>query len=213
VMGCAETALRRSRRGECPLGNLVTNAMMAYFPQADAVMQNSGGLRADLPAGPIYRENMNSLMPFDNRFLLIEIAGKDLAQVLKISSASRHGVIQVAGITYQYEAGCTRPEDLNRDGQIEAWENNCLCNNVTVRGEPLEADKTYHIGLSDFMYYGGDSLKGLFDQTKLLHTGPIIKSLIQDYIEGHETCFSESGLVDQDRPRIRIAACSDGFMD
>lgn len=211
TVGCAAEEIVRSYTGECPLGDLVADAMRVYYPQADVAVQNAGGLRIDLPKGNLYRETINTLMPFDNYAYLVEMPGADLARVLKVSATLEHGATQVSGLSYIIENGCKNPEDLTHDGKIEPWENNCLCADVRINGAPLADDKMYKVAVSDFLFKGGDALGGMFDRATVLDKGPVIKSLIYDYIKSQKTCMSRDALMNKDAPRIVNGQCGGNY--
>ena len=74
-------AARRScaRRGPRPAAASRRSAISsptrcAPAAQADIAMQNSGGLRADLPAGPITRGAIYEVMPFDNTIIVLDLS-------------------------------------------------------------------------------------------------------------------------------------------
>ncbi|MBQ9816694.1 MAG: bifunctional metallophosphatase/5'-nucleotidase [Proteobacteria bacterium] len=211
VIGCLDTSIPHVYEGECALGNLVTDAMRAHFPQSDVAMINAGGIRIDMPKGSIYRENLNALMPFDNYLYLVEISGSDLLRALKVSSSLKHGTTQVSGIKYQIEAGCSNPEDINGDGNVDNWENNCLCDGVLINGQPIDPAKTYKLAISDFMLNGGDDHAGCFNSAKTIEEGPVVKKTMLDYVQAHEGCFSIDTLKKADSPRLTMGSCGGKF--
>lgn len=214
VVGCTDVAIERHYEGECALGNLVTDAMRKYYPQADIAMQNAGGVRANLAAGNIYREDLNAIMPFDNYLHLTEIPGADIVKILKIASTLKHGAIKVSGLQYKIEPGCQNPQDINGDGTTENWENNCLCEEILVNGVPLDATKKYKLAISDFLINGGDSLAGIFNNATILDKGPVIKKTILDYVQNMKAsnaCLMMSELKKDDNPRIAVGTCGKKF--
>ena len=81
-----ETPIRRLLPAS-PLGNLVTDAYLAAVPGADVAVNNSGGgLRADLPAGPLTYGSVFEVMPFDNLLVRLRLTGRQLRQVFSASS-------------------------------------------------------------------------------------------------------------------------------
>ena len=214
VIGCTDTAIERNYEGECALGNLVTDAMRKYYPQADIAMQNAGGVRANLAGGDIYREELNAIMPFDNYLQLTEIPGEDIVKILKIASTLKHGTMKVSGVQYKIEPGCQNPQDINSDGTTEAWENNCLCEEILVNGTPIDRNKKYKLAISDFLINGGDSMAGIFNNAVILDKGPVIKKTILDYVMGMKAanaCFKLDELKKDDKPRIAVGTCGKKF--
>ncbi|MCC7281584.1 MAG: bifunctional metallophosphatase/5'-nucleotidase, partial [Acetobacteraceae bacterium] len=99
------------RIGECPLGNLVADAMLAAARPMGAVaaITNAGGMRAALAPGPVTRGHVVSVLPFGNTLSVVTLSGADLRTALE------HGVAlppeaggsgrfpQVAGLVVRYD--------------------------------------------------------------------------------------------------------------
>ena len=60
-------ALIRQTNEESALGNLFADWARLRAAGADAAIANSGGIRADLPAGPLTFGRLHAVTPFDNR--------------------------------------------------------------------------------------------------------------------------------------------------
>src|SRR5690606_9381082 len=75
-------AIEADRSAECALGNLFTDLMLEAHPGADAAIINGGGLRADLPAGPLRYGALYQAMPFDNRYAVVRMTGRELSSIL-----------------------------------------------------------------------------------------------------------------------------------
>jgi 5'-nucleotidase len=69
---------------ESPLGNMFADAVRDSSPGTDAAITNNriGGLRADLPAGPLTIGQLYDVFPFDNRIVRLRLTGADLTRVL-----------------------------------------------------------------------------------------------------------------------------------
>ncbi len=210
-VGCVAEMMKRVSVGESALGNLMTDSMRAYYEQADIAVINTGGIRIDVPKGDLYRETLNALMPFDNYLQLVELSGADVVRMLKLASTMKHGTTQVAGIQYAVEENCKNPDDINGDGNIENWENNCLCEGTLINGSPIDYDKKYKLAISDFMLKGGDDHAGCFNSAQLLDAGPIVKEVILEYVKKQQACFSAEALVNPQAPRITMTSCGGKF--
>ena len=124
----AETAdIRRdpARLSESEVGNLVTDAMLAKYPEAVLALTNSGGLRADLPFAPTGPEapgqitwgEVFAVLPFNNRAALVTVTGAQLRDALLngLSPACNPNIAtgrfpQVANLRIQYRCNGTTPE-------------------------------------------------------------------------------------------------------
>ena len=112
-----------SRRGESPIGNLVTDAMRAGTG-ADVALLNAGTLRLDdvIPAGPVSSYTLESLFLFadEARVVTFALTGARLREVLE------HGVaegsvgagpfLQVSGVRYSYDP--SRPSGSRIVGDV-----------------------------------------------------------------------------------------------
>ena len=116
------------RRSE-QLEQAIVSAWLQADSSADIAITNAGGIRIDLPAGPINVGTVVSLMPCDNTIIAIEVSG------IVIEQALTQGARPVVG-------------GLERDGG--RW-------TVKRTGEPLMPNQTYRVLINSFMYAGGDN--------------------------------------------------------
>lgn len=187
-VACAVGPLGRARDRESATGDLVADAMRAAFPGADLAVQNSGGLRADLPGGTLRREHVQALMPFENRLLLVELSGARLLEVLRVGSSGEHGILQVSeGTTYRFDPARTGGSDLDGDGQVSGWERDRLCA-ATVGGAPVDPGRTYRIVLTDFLLGGGDHVGHALTDARVIAEGPALRDAIEAHVRSATTC-------------------------
>jgi 2',3'-cyclic-nucleotide 2'-phosphodiesterase (5'-nucleotidase family) len=207
-VGCSATALQRERHRESAVGDVVADAMLAAFPDAHLAVQNSGGLRADLPAGTLRREHAQAVMPFDNRTMLVELTGAQVIDMFRIGSSGAHGVLQVAGASYGYDPARTQGSDRDGDGAVADWEKDRLCA-VADDGAPIDPKGTYRVVTSDFLFAGGDHLGPAFQGARVLAEGPLVRDALLSYLRSRgETCLGADGpVLASDAPRITVGAC------
>jgi 5'-nucleotidase len=208
-VGCADHDMGRSRQDETELGNWMADATLAAFPQADFAVQNAGGIRADLPKGVLRREQLQNVMPFDNRTFLVEMTGAQVRRLFRIGSSGGHGLLQVSSnSSYGFDPAITSGTDLDADGAVAEWERDRLCN-VIIAGKPLDDEATYKVVTSDFLYTGGDHLGPAFEGSKKLAEGPLIREQLYTVAEqSGPTCVGSTPLVDPAAPRIRVGVCA-----
>jgi len=206
-LGCVDHPMSKGRTAETELGNWMSDALLAAFPEADLAIQNSSGIRADLPAGTLRREQLQNVMPFDNRTFLVEMTGEQVRTLFRIGSSGGHGLLQLAGGTYHYDPDATGGSDLDGDGATADWETDRLCA-VTVDGAPLDDAATYQVVTSDFLFGGGDHLGPAFADADKLAEGPLLREQLYAYAEATEGCVGGGGpLVDPEAPRIVVGPC------
>ena len=142
TVGTAAVALTRGSPSASLMGNLVTDAMRLRF-EADFSFQNMGGLRADLPQGPITAGDIFSVLPFGNELVLVEMDGRMLRRVLERKVGGTSGGICVSGVHMEFDT--TRP-DWDRVVTLE------------VGGEPWDPDRVYKAVCTNFLLEGNSGL-------------------------------------------------------
>jgi 5'-nucleotidase len=96
-------------RSESALGNLVASLMLELDPKADVAFTNGGGLRADLPAGPLTYGALYDALPFDNRLARVTMTGEALLDLVRRNLSGPRGILSVAGLRVEARCG---PEGL-----------------------------------------------------------------------------------------------------
>ena len=160
------------------------NEMLAgfrFFPSYIRV----GGLREDLPAGPLRYGSLFEAFPFDNKVGFATLRGADLVKLLTEHMRQKGGVLSVSGI--RVRAAC-RGADL----KVEVTYDD---------GKPVGDADTITLLASDFMLTGGDSFWG-----SVHPSAPTLEdALVRDVLEAGLKKRSEidpSALVDEKNPRM-----------
>jgi 2',3'-cyclic-nucleotide 2'-phosphodiesterase (5'-nucleotidase family) len=132
--------ITRAHTTESAEGNLFCDLMLAARPDAQVALTNGGGLRADLPAGELTYGQLFEALPFDNRFAIVDITGKELRALVTYNLQRGGAFLSWGGLTAK-----ARCQAGKLDVQIE------------VAGKPLGDSTTYKIATSDFLASGGDA--------------------------------------------------------
>ncbi len=186
-----DTPIRRLAPGS-PLGHLVTDALLASVPGADVALNNtSGGLRADLPPGPLTYGGVFEVMPFDNVVVSVRLTGKQLKQVFATQLQTARRIIGFSGI--RVRAGCS-------GNSLDV---------VLIRdsGTPVTDDQVLLVVVSDFLATGGDGIlapvipPGGF---QIPDTAPLLREVIAQYLKGLGGHLREEQLVDTTNPRLTV---------
>ncbi|NTX59674.1 5'-nucleotidase C-terminal domain-containing protein [Myxococcus sp. CA051A] len=147
------TALTRNYDAESTLGNVLADALREVSA-TDVAVINSGGLRADLPAGELTYGAFYEVLPFDNTLAVITVSAAELRKLLE-AGFGRKGVLQVSGLKVRVEL-CNGASRLT---------------SVTLpNGKALPANKRFRVAMPDFLARGGG---GLEDVLKTLAPGSI----------------------------------------
>lgn len=166
VIGDAASPLHR-RRPEATIGDFITDAMRADV-KVDVALQNPGGMRADLDAGPITRGDVYAVMPFDNTIVTMELTGALLRQALE-QSLRGDRVTQVSGVRYVYDRSKPAGQRITQ---------------VTLAdGSPLDEAKTYTVAANNFMASGGDQYDALAQGKNRTDTGRLIRDAMVVWVK------------------------------
>jgi 5'-nucleotidase len=184
----------KAYRTESAEGDLLTELELAARSDADVALSNGGALRADLPAGELTYGQLFEAMPFDNRFALVSVTGKQLAKMVRSNLRHAGGILSWSGLTAK--ATC------NGDSMQLA---------IEVRGKPIEPDRTYTILTSDFLASGGD---GLFARVGLSPgsvraTDVIMRDAVADVLRARKGAIDPARLTRRlDYPGERPVKCA-----
>ena len=139
------------RNEECLIGNLISDAIRAETG-ADVVLQNGGGIRADIDEGEVTVGEVLTVLPFGNTISTLKLTGADIVASLeggvsRVGGKSGSGRFpQVSGMRYQYDVSkepgsrIVSVDVMNADGGFDAIDN----------------AKMYTVATNNFMRTGGD---------------------------------------------------------
>jgi 2',3'-cyclic-nucleotide 2'-phosphodiesterase (5'-nucleotidase family) len=133
-----------SRSGvETNLGNWLTDAMRTYTG-ADIGIQNNGGIRKDLPAGPIRVRDIWEISPFSNEIITFTVTGKEVQKMLDFQ-VKRGISLQFSGVTFVADTSKETAKKVRIHGKwVIPWKKYTVATNNYV-GEQLEK----YLGISD----------------------------------------------------------------
>ena len=157
-----------TRPGEqYPLGNLVADAMRV-MGNADFGAWNNGGIRANLPAGPLNFGGVHEITPFGNNIAKLTVRGKDLPAILENFVRGKAPDTHVSGLLITYDP--TKPPGTR------------IVSVTMANGRPLEPNKVYTFAMNDFMSDDQDINKpGLVISSEILKIGD--SAAIAEYLK------------------------------
>ncbi|MGE6487607.1 bifunctional metallophosphatase/5'-nucleotidase [Paenisporosarcina sp. NPDC076898] len=106
------TAENSVRKNETPLGNLITDGMLAKAKEynKDVVMafQNGGGIRAGINEGPITVGEVITVLPFGNTLATMKLSGAEIKQAFEKSFGvyplENGGFLHVSGAKVRFDS-------------------------------------------------------------------------------------------------------------
>jgi 5'-nucleotidase len=167
------------RAKECEMGVLVTDAMLARLKDQGVtiVIQNGGGLRASIDAGPITMGEVLTVLPFQNTVATFELTGAGIIRALENGASQiEEGAgrfAQVAGLRYTLDPAA-EPGSRISEVMVEAEDGSLT---------PIDEAAVYLLASNDYMRRGGDGYD-VFEKeaTNVYDFGPNLEDVVADYL-------------------------------
>ncbi len=168
-----EGAREVCRAMECPMGNLVADAMLARVKDQgiEIAIQNGGGLRASIDAGEVTMGEVLTVLPFQNTLSTFQVSGATVVEALE------NGVSQVeegAG-RFPQVAGMTYTVDLTQEPGSRIMD-------VMVGDAPIDMEKVYGVVSNNYVRNGGDGYKMFVDADNAYDFGPDLADVTAEFI-------------------------------
>ncbi|MEY8801738.1 bifunctional UDP-sugar hydrolase/5'-nucleotidase [Leisingera sp. XS_AS12] len=166
------------RSGECAMGNLVADAMLARVKDQGVTIafQNGGGLRASIDQGEVTMGEVLSVLPFQNTLSTFQVTGQTLIDALENGvSQIEDGAgrfPQVAGMKFAFdaskEAGARVSDVMVKEG--ESW-------------TEIDPAETYSVVSNNYVRNGGDGYKMFAGDDKNAYDfGPDLADVVAEYL-------------------------------
>ena len=157
------------RSQETNLGNLITDVLRSAG-KAEVAFINGGTIRASIDAGPITTEELLSALPFRNTLVTMDLTGAQIEEVLNRSASlapGDGGFLQVSGVSFVIRG--KQAADLR------------------IGGQPLAADRTYRVAITDFLAVGGDGYQTFQQGKNSVDSGNQINDVFIRYLQQEKT--------------------------
>jgi 2',3'-cyclic-nucleotide 2'-phosphodiesterase (5'-nucleotidase family) len=194
IIGSQSTDVLRdpTRLGESAMGNMVADAMRDKYPDVDAALTNSGGLRADLlrtppsaseAAGEITWGEMFAVLPFGNSTVTETLTGAQLTEAL----------------TNGFSPACDPAISTGRFPQVSGLKVSYHCTGTTAVVDsiakapdgpggtltPVGPTDTVRLVTNDFMFTGGDGYTALTGGDGVRQTGDLLLDIAIAWVTAH----------------------------
>lgn len=166
VIGYVEHDLTK-RLPESTLGNFIADLLKIetereFNMEIDFAAQNHGGIRIpSIPKGPLKKNKIYEVMPFDNTLVVIEAKGSIVKQLFDRIAAK-------GGWPISKEVSFMISDSKAMD--------------IEITGKPLDMNKTYRFSLPDYIANGGDEC-GFLKNEKRFDNGYFVRDAIIFHIE------------------------------
>jgi 5'-nucleotidase len=187
--------IARAGSVESPLGNLFADAQRAKTG-ADVAINNNvrGGLRADLPAGPLTFGRFYDVFPFDNRVVTVTLTGAELSTLIADElRRGRPAALAISGV--HMRATCTANGELEIDLRRTSGAAIGSADRLTVAAmDSLVAGAVF----ASVRPAGGFGVPR--------QTAPVMREVVEDWLRERGGNLDVSSLADPRDPRWDHAA-------
>jgi 2',3'-cyclic-nucleotide 2'-phosphodiesterase/3'-nucleotidase/5'-nucleotidase len=163
------SAAGEDRTGEYPLGRLIADAQRAAGG-TDFALMNNGGIRIELPAGPLTWGTLFELQPFGNRLVRLRLSGAALRAAAEHLLAGPRPIAHLSGASIRYDPA--RPAG----SRVLAI--------ALDSGAELRDDEVYTITVNDFLAAGGDGFAMLLEAAERVEVGTTDLDALIGYLRG-----------------------------
>ncbi len=181
------------RTKECPMGNLIAEAMLDRVAGQGVTIaiQNGGGVRAGIDAGPVTMGEVLTVLPFQNTLSTFEVDGATIVAALE-NGASQYEeaagrFAQVAGLKYTVDpaaAAGARVSDVQVLIGGDAW-------------GPIDPTAVYKVVSNNYVRGGGDGYKMFVGAANAYDFGPDLADVTAEYMAklGPYTPFADGRIT------------------
>lgn len=132
----------------------------------DFMMLNHGGIRATIPKGNITTERAFKLMPFENEFVVVQLSGKKIVELVQyfIQNKRAHPLSKNIALTI-----------INDEFSLK------------INDKPFDKNKSYNVVTFDFLQTGGDKMNFFKNPEKLTKLDYKVRDAILDFFKKTDT--------------------------
>ncbi len=196
--------------GDSPLGSMVAHAMqIRHGVETDFALTNSLGIRTNIQAGPITREEMFNVLPFDNTIVVMLLSGLEVQQLMDYAtqrSASRgcNAQAQISGARFVMNCDAGEAEDVTIGGSWEPCFVDADCSSASeicsagACGHPIVDEGVYELATNNYIANGGSGFQVLEQNTSKVDTGISMRDAVITFLLNHPNVPYDSGFADSD---------------
>ncbi len=166
---------RLPRYEETAIGNLITDANTWYFrtvsnQQLDFAFHNGGNIRAELPKGQITREQVLTVLPFENYLYIASMKGSQIIELFDFIAAipQGNGGFPQFSSDVRYTIDKTSGSGVIRD--------------LTIGGAPVDPERDYRFCTNDYILGGGDGYAVMKEAGDTFNTSLLLSYVVIEYI-------------------------------
>lgn len=172
-IGSVDKALVRGP-GETAIGNWIVDAMNESA-NSQIAFTNPGGIRADLPAGPITGDGIYKVCPFPNTICTTVMGGEQLLRFLE--QCASLNPIPISGLKFGFD------KNLPEGSRVLFAE--------LMDGTAIKGDASYKVTTNSFLKDGKDGYTVLGENLKWIDTSVLMRDAMTQYVMKYGTVRTE----------------------
>lgn len=157
------------------LGYLVADGYRTYFG-TELGIQNGGGQRAEIKAGPVTLRDLKSVLPFGNSVTAVEATGAQIRLLLEQGIQSNPngggGFPRTAGLEFTFDPDAEFGKRVT-DIKLES-------------GKPFDDAATYTLAVSRFIAEGGDGMNAIRNAERITAKTPIDVDVFESFVRSKQ---------------------------
>lgn len=161
------------RSQECSMGSLIADAMLARVKDQgiDIAIQNGGGIRASIDAGPVTMGEVLTVLPFQNTLSTFQVSGATVVEALE------NGVSQI-------EEGAGRfPQVAGMSYAVDpSAEPGSRISDVKIGDAPIDLSKIYGVVSNNYVRNGGDGYSMFETAENAYDFGPDLADVTAEFL-------------------------------
>ncbi len=166
------------RARECEMGTLLAEAMLDRVKDQGITIaiQNGGGLRASIQAGPVTMGDVLTVLPFQNTLSTFQLKGGDVVAALENGASQIEDqagrFAQVAGLKYTVDPAAPAGSRIS-DVEVRSG----------ASWVPIDNNAVYGVVSQNYMRAGGDGYKVMAEKGMNAYDfGPDLADVLADYL-------------------------------
>ncbi|MDR0497776.1 MAG: 5'-nucleotidase C-terminal domain-containing protein [Treponema sp.] len=171
---------RLTRYQETAIGNMICDANVWYFrnvynQNVDFAFHNGGNIRSELPRGKLTREQILTVLPFENYLYIVSLKGSEINELFNFIATIPQG----SGGFPQFSREVRYTLDVP----------NKKISNLTIGGMSVDPNRKYRFCTNDYLLAGGDGYTVLTKSHDQFNTSLQLSYVLIEYIN------SQSGII------------------
>ncbi len=175
---------------ETNLGDLIADAYLSHYQDADIALVNASGIRANIAKGGVSLNDILKTLPYGTKLDLVEVTGQQILDALEWSvhaiPAEFGGFEHPAGLSFELNPNIPTPCVEDEEKMFVRIDDTMprRVSNVRVGENPIDPDATYRLVSNDYILMDGDGFTMFRDAKTLNESDEADSDVLLAFISG-----------------------------